>query len=68
VAAPQPARAAIRAPWSDDPALRAAIARLRREGRTVIYALPGHGPETGEFRCEAELTQSAGQWIVTPLA
>jgi ATP phosphoribosyltransferase regulatory subunit len=68
VATPQPLRGAIRAPWGDDPALRAAIAQLRGEGRTVICALPGHGPETGELRCEEELTLRAGQWVLTPLA
>jgi len=67
VAAPQPARGAIRAPWGDDPALRAAIAQLRRAGRTVICALPGHGAQASEFRCEEELTQRAGLWVVTPL-
>jgi ATP phosphoribosyltransferase regulatory subunit len=69
VAVPRPLRGAVRAPWGDDePALRAAIARLRGEGRTVLCALPGHGHETDEFRCEGELTQRAGQWVVTPLA
>jgi ATP phosphoribosyltransferase regulatory subunit len=68
VAAPRPLRGAIRAPWGDEPALGAAIARLRGEGRTVICALPGHSLETGEFRCEEELVLRAGQWVVTPLA
>jgi ATP phosphoribosyltransferase regulatory subunit len=67
VAAPQPLRGAIRAPWGDDPALCAAIARLRGEGRTVVCALPGHAAEPGELRCEAELIQRAGQWVVAPL-
>jgi ATP phosphoribosyltransferase regulatory subunit len=68
VAAPEPVRGAIRAPWGEEPALCAAIARLRSEGRTVICALPGHDAGPGEFRCEEELTQRAGQWVVTPLA
>jgi ATP phosphoribosyltransferase regulatory subunit len=68
VAAPRPPHGAIRAPWGDDPALRAAIAELRRAGRTVICALPGRSPdETGEFRCQEELAERAGQWIVTPI-
>jgi len=67
VAAPWPLRGAIRAPWGDEPALRAAIARLRREGRAVICALPGHDPEAGEFRCEEELTLRNGQWVVAQL-
>ena len=68
VAAPQPARGAIRAPWGEDPALCAAIARLRGEGRTVICTLPGHDAEAGEFGCDEELILRAGQWVVAPLA
>jgi ATP phosphoribosyltransferase regulatory subunit len=68
VAAPQPLRGAIRAPWGDDAALRDAIAQLRRAGRTVICGAPEQGFETGEFRCEEELVLRAGQWVVAPLA
>jgi len=67
VAAPQPARGAIRAPWGEEPALCAAIARLRGEGRTVICALPGHGAEAGELGCQEELILRAGLWVVAPL-
>jgi ATP phosphoribosyltransferase regulatory subunit len=67
VAAPQPVRGAIRAPWGDAPALRAAIAQLRREGRTVICALPEHTAEPDQFRCDEQLAQRAGQWVVTPV-
>lgn len=62
-----PHHAAIRAPWSPDASLRAAIARLRQRGETVICALPGHESETHEFLCDRELTCEAGQWIVRPL-
>jgi ATP phosphoribosyltransferase regulatory subunit len=63
-AAAQHLRPAIRAPWGDDSALRAAIAQLRHDGRTVICALPGHEFEVGEFRCDEELVLRAGQWVV----
>ena len=34
-------RDAVLAPWSDDPALQELVARLRAEGRQVIWELPG---------------------------
>src|SRR6185436_11888394 len=40
VVAPRPLRAAIRAPWSESPELRAAIAALRARGDTVVCVLP----------------------------
>ena len=62
-----PLRAAIRAPWGEDAALRAAIAGLRRQGETVVCVLPGHESEVDEFQCDSELTQVAGQWVVQAL-
>lgn len=61
---PRPLRAAIRAPWGEDQALRAAIAALRRSGETVVCVLPGHESEVDEFHCDRALTHSAGQWVV----
>ena len=63
-AAPHPLKAAIRAPWGEAPALRAAIAALRSRGETVVCVLPGHESEVDEFRCDRELVEAAGQWIV----
>lgn len=57
-------RAAIRAPWSEDPDLRAAVRRLRREGETVVSVLPGHEHEADEFDCDRELVAEHGQWWV----
>lgn len=66
--APQPLRAAIRAPWGMDAALRAAIAALRADGHTVVCALPGHEQEIDEFRCDRVLVQdSTAAWVVKPL-
>ena len=67
VAATRALKAAIRAPWGEDPALRAAIARLRREGETVVCVLPGHESEVDEFDCDRELSLQAGQWLVRAL-
>ncbi len=59
-----PLRTAIRAPWGDAPALRAAIAALRARGETVVCVLPGHEDEIDEFHCDRELTEAAGQWVI----
>lgn len=64
VATKRPLRAAIRAPWSEASALRAAIASLRRQGETVVCALPGHDSQVDEFHCDRELIQVAEQWVV----
>jgi ATP phosphoribosyltransferase regulatory subunit len=67
-AAPRPAvRGAIRAPWSEDAELRAAVRRLREAGETVIVVLPGDPPETPVHACDRELAQAAGRWVVRVL-
>lgn len=58
---------AIRAPWSEDAELRAAVARLRERGETVVCVLPGHEAECDEFECDRELVLQAGRWMVRPL-
>jgi len=67
VVAKRPLKAAIRAPWGMDAALRAAIAQLRRQGETVVCVLPGHESEVDEFHCDRELAQQGGQWSVRAL-
>ncbi|MBY0454578.1 MAG: ATP phosphoribosyltransferase regulatory subunit [Burkholderiaceae bacterium] len=57
-------RAAIRAPWGEDEAIRAAIVALRGQGETVVCVLPGHETEVDEFRCDRELVCSQGHWVV----
>jgi ATP phosphoribosyltransferase regulatory subunit len=64
---PMPPRAAVRAPWGEDPALRAAIRRLRGQGETVVCILPGHEHEAQEFDCDRELVATGGQWVVRAL-
>ncbi len=64
VAPARPLRAAIRAPWSEAPELRAAIAALRRQGETVVCVLPGQESHVDEFHCDRELQLAGGQWSV----
>jgi ATP phosphoribosyltransferase regulatory subunit len=67
VAGPSPALTAIRAPWGEGPALRAAMRRLRDAGETVLAMLPGHEPEAQAFACDRELVQIGGQWVLRAL-
>ncbi len=60
-------KAAIRAPWGEQPELRAAIARLRAAGETVVCVLPGHESVVDEFHCDRELAEQAGRWVVRAL-
>jgi ATP phosphoribosyltransferase regulatory subunit len=64
--APAP-RPAIRAPWSEDSGLRAAVRELRSRGETVVCILPGHEHEAQEFACDRELALVAGQWVLQAL-
>ncbi|GAA6141187.1 ATP phosphoribosyltransferase regulatory subunit [Hydrogenophaga sp. 5NK40-0174] len=67
--APQALGQAVRAPWGNDPELRAAVRQLRSEGHTVVCVLPGHEHEVDEFQCDRELVQSgaSGDWVVKDL-
>ncbi len=67
VGSPPPLPAAIRAPWGEDPALRAAVRQLRERGETVLAMLPGHELETQAFDCDRELVHVAGQWVLRAL-
>ncbi len=58
---------AVRAPWSDDPALARAVAGLRAAGQIVVRALPGHEQEQQEFACDRELVCEGGVWQVRAL-
>jgi ATP phosphoribosyltransferase regulatory subunit len=59
---------AVRAPWGEDPALRAAVRSLRESGEIVLAMLPGHELEAQAFDCDRELVQVAGQWVLRALA
>nr|NDC70318.1 ATP phosphoribosyltransferase regulatory subunit [Betaproteobacteria bacterium] len=60
---PEPA-VAVRAPWRDDPALRAAVKALRAQGEIVVQVMPGHEDEQEEFQCDRALVCRDGQWRV----
>ena len=60
-------KAAVRAPWGNQPGLRDAIAALRAAGETVVCALPGHDHEVDEFHCDRVLTHRDGSWLVQPV-
>jgi ATP phosphoribosyltransferase regulatory subunit len=60
-------RAAVRAPWGEDPALRQAVRALRGQGHTVVCVLPGHEHDVQEFDCDRELALLDGRWQVRPL-
>ncbi len=71
VAPPVPLLGAIRAPWGEEPALRAAVRRLREAGETVLSVLPGEpGDEAGAAAagCERELAHVGGRWLLRALA
>lgn len=63
-ARPVPAGLAIRAPWGEGEALRAAVRRLREAGETVVSVLPGHEVEAQAFACDRELVEVGGQWVL----
>ncbi len=65
-ALPAPSAKAIRAPWGEDAALRAAVRRLREAGETVLAVLPGHEVEAQAFECDRELVAVGGQWVLRP--
>jgi ATP phosphoribosyltransferase regulatory subunit len=58
---------AIRAPWGTEPALRAAILKLRGAGETVMQSLPGHENDQDEFDCDRALILENGNWVLKNL-
>jgi ATP phosphoribosyltransferase regulatory subunit len=67
-AAPRkPEARGIRAPWSSDPKLAAAVSRLRAAGEVVNVDLPGQGAAREESGCDRELTRRRGRWVLSKL-
>ena len=62
-----PLHAVVRAPWSEDAGLRAAVRQLRSRGETVVCVLPGHEHELQEFECDREITAAGDRWVVRAL-
>jgi ATP phosphoribosyltransferase regulatory subunit len=60
-----PQRHAVLAPSDPDPALAAAIEKLRAAGEVVIVDLPGHDGARAELGCDRNLVKKGGQWLVT---
>lgn len=56
----------ILAPCSPDPALQAAVARLRAEGHRVVSALPGQTGGAREAGCREQLVWREGDWVRVP--
>lgn len=63
----QAATTAIRAPYSDDQALQAKIARLREAGEIVVVQLPGSADDCAEPQCYQELVFREGGWQLVAL-
>jgi ATP phosphoribosyltransferase regulatory subunit len=63
-----PTAPAIRAPWNDDSALRAEVAKLRAQGEIVIQEMPGCITPPGESSADRELALVDGKWAVSKLA
>jgi ATP phosphoribosyltransferase regulatory subunit len=58
---------AILAPDAEDPALHAAVAKLRGEGQRVCMALPGQSGTPQEMGCDRVLELRDGAWLVKTL-
>lgn len=67
VAPSRSAHAAVRAPWGESPALRAAVRALREQGHAVVCTLPGHEHEAQEYDCDRELVEVDGRWVLRAL-
>jgi ATP phosphoribosyltransferase regulatory subunit len=64
---PLPLTRAIRAPWSDDPALEQAMQALRREGQVVIQFGAQETARSDEFLIDRELVPGSQGWQVRAL-
>ena len=56
--------ARILAPASNDPKLKALVARLRERGEIVVVALPGQTADAVEMDCARRLARIEGRWKV----
>ncbi len=60
----QTANDGIFAPWSDDPSLFQAIAKLRQSGKRVVMGLPRQVGSAAEMGCNSVLMDQGGEWVV----
>jgi len=66
-AADAAAPGAVRAPWSEDAGLRAAVRRLREAGETVVSMLPGDPDAATAPGFDRELVALGGGWQLRAL-
>jgi ATP phosphoribosyltransferase regulatory subunit len=59
-----PRREAILAPWSEDAALLSLVAKLRDEGKCVIWELPGQQGDAQQMQCTSVIRHSDTGWVV----
>ena len=57
----------IHAPYRQDAALDAAIAKLREQGEIVVVDLLGKAEYHSELNCDRELVLRDGKWIVVEM-
>ena len=58
---------AIFAPAENNPALVAAVQKLRQQGERVICGLPGQAGDAGTMGCDRALVAEKDDWIVKPV-
>ncbi len=58
---------AIFAPAENNPALVAAVQKLRQQGERVICGLPGQAGDAGTMGCDRALVIEKGEWVVKPV-
>lgn len=58
------ASAAILAPYSDDPELRAFVQMLRQQGECVVYAYSGQAGDAGAMGCDRLIVKNGARWEV----
>lgn len=63
-----PVAGGVFAPAGDDPALLAAIRKLRAEGRRVVCGLPEDALDAADAGCDERLVHEAGEWRCRPVA
>ncbi len=64
LAAPVAPKKAIRAPWTDDAALRVAVGQLRARGEIVVRQLPGDAGDEAGIVFDRALIANRGRWTV----
>jgi ATP phosphoribosyltransferase regulatory subunit len=64
----EPLPSAIRAPWSAEPALRAAVRDLRTAGQTVLCLPECCAADAQALVCDRELVAVEGRWQVRSIA